>query len=146
MEENLSINELFRNIQSGLKIYSSQELIGQINETVKNLLDKKEQKRKYINYALEIVSEEYSIPVRVIINSKLRGKHQECRVMVYCLLHHELGLPSRYIAERVFDKWHKSVNDGLKYFRTLNVAIKEHKNFSDTYIKLKEKLIEKIKL
>ncbi len=145
MTESASFPILLKNIQLGLRVYSVDDLLNQINESIIDLLNKKDNKQKYVDIALKLVCEEYNISKRILIKSTARGKFQQARIMAYCLLHHELGLTSRYIGKRIFDKWHNSISNGLRYFKTIDTDIKEHKQFDEIYTRLRQKLIENIK-
>lgn len=145
MAEKITIEALLKNIQIGLKVYTSDDLLSELNNSIVGLLNKKDNKQQYVDYTLQLVCDEYGITKRILINSTARGKFQQARIMSYCLLHYELGLPIRYIAKRIFDKWHNSVSDGLRYFKTIDIGIKEQKQFQETYTRLQERLIESIK-
>lgn len=145
MSETASFQLLLKNIQNGLRVYSADDFLNQLNQRVIDLLNSKDDKQKYVDFALKLVCDEYGISKRILINSTARGKFQQARIMAYCLLHHELGLPARYIAKRIFDKWHNSILDGLRYFKTIDMSIKEQKQFHEVYIRLQEKLISTIK-
>ncbi len=144
--ERISIAVLLKNIQSGLKLYSPDDLLSQINNSIVESLNKKDNNKEYIDLAIQIVCEEYLISKRTLIKSAARGKVQEAKMVSYCLLHCDLDLPIRYISIRVFNrKWHTPVARGITYYKTLNLDIKEQKQFYDTYLRLKNKLMQKLK-
>ena len=59
----------------------------------------------------------------------------------YCLLHLNLGLNVRYIAEKIFNTWPTSVSKGIKRYKESNVNLKADKEFVEKYKNLEEKLL-----
>lgn len=140
------IEALIKNIQKGLRLYPSEELISKVNETLLDCLNKKDDKKQYIDYIFELVCNEYSVNKRMLINGNARGKFQQARVMCYCLMHLDLGISVRHISARIFKKqWHSSVSDGIRYYKKLDLKINQHREFNDSYNKIKQQLISKIK-
>ena len=139
LADNKQLENLLHNIQKGLKIFSVKEL----NESIVLVLNQRMSKNQQVEKILSIVCEEYKISRNILIHAAVRSDVQEARKMAYCLLHLELGLPIRHIAERIFFKWHNSIHVAVKYYKEINVKIKSEKEFKEKYDKLKNKLTEK---
>jgi len=138
--ENKDIETLLKNIQQGLKHYS----IAELNKAIVAVLNKKHDKREEVDFVLDIVATHFSTSVRALKISKERGKMIDAKQLCYCLLHFELGLTIRYIANTVFDKWPNSVATGITRFRKANPNIKTDKEFLDVYSQLQQKLMNYI--
>lgn len=139
-DNNREIENLLKNIQEGLKKFSVKEL----NSAIIKILNKKEDKTREIDYVLNAVCNEYSISRSTLKNKNVRGTLQEAKQITYCLLHFNLGLSIRYIANRVFDNWPTSVSIGIQRYKKADITHKEDKKFVDKYVKLEKKLINKI--
>ena len=140
MSEKTELAVLFKNIHKGLKTYSVKEL----NKAIVEYLNKKPDitNKEDIDFVLLLVCEEYNVTKRILINSTGRGKIQQAREIAYCLLHFDLGLTLRYIAKRIFFKWHNTVAISCRHLKNVNVNLKPEKEFKDKYDFLQKKLFE----
>ena len=138
MSEKKDIELLLKNISEGLKNYSIKEL----NDAIIDSLSKKHDKKEEIDYVLNIVTNKFNISYRTLKMTNARGVVQDAKQTAYCLLHFELGLPIRYISQRIFFNWATSVLIGLKRYRNSNENIKQDKVFMETYSELQKKLLE----
>ena len=98
MPDKKDIEQLLKNIQEGLKKFTVKEL----NDAIISFLNKKDDKSLEIDYVLQIVSEEFNTSVRILKKQNIRGILQEAKQISYCILHFNLGLSTRYIADKVF--------------------------------------------
>lgn len=137
MQENKEMEKLLSNIQEGLKKYSVKEL----NQAIVAVLNKKHDKTEEIDYILELVSKEHGISVNTLKKSTSRGKIQTAKQLAYCLLHNNLGLSIRHIAERIFFNWPTSVQTGVKRYRTASSNPQVDKEFMNSYVKLNNKIV-----
>lgn len=139
MSHDKDIEGLLKNIQEGLKKYTIKEL----NQAIVEFLNKKDDKTQEINYILEIVSQEFNISIRLLKQKNGRGDISEAKQVAYCLLHFNLGLSSRYIAERVFiTQWHSVVHKAIVRFKSINLSLKPDREFMEKYEALNKKFIE----
>jgi chromosomal replication initiation ATPase DnaA len=138
MPDKKDIEQLLKNIQEGLKKFTVKEL----NDAIISFLNKKDDKSLEIDYVLQIVSEEFNTSVRILKKQNIRGILQEAKQISYCILHFNLGLSTRYIADKVFGNWHTSVHTGIKRYKNLNPAIKQDREFQAKYELLSTKFIE----
>jgi hypothetical protein len=139
MSETKDIETLLKNIQEGLRNYSVKEL----NDAIISFLNKKDDKSAEIDFVFQIVCEEYSTSSRILKKNNVRGVLHEAKQIIYCILHFNLGLSIRYIAERVFNnKWHNSVHMGIKRYRDCDPALKQDRIFAEKYQLLSGKFIE----
>lgn len=135
------IEQLLKNIQKGLKVYTVKEL----NQGLVSLLHKKDDKSSEINYVIGIVCGQYNISVNTLKSKNARGVIQEAKQICYCLLHFNLGISIRQIADKVFNNWPTSVSLGVKKYKTADSNHKADKTFLNTYSVLQEKLIHHLK-
>lgn len=140
MSEKADLESLLKNIQEGLKVYSVKEL----NAAIIECLNKKHDKREEVEFVLNTIALDYSISRKILIHSTARGRIQEARQLAYCILHFNLGLPMRYIATRIFSKWHNSVAIAIKQYKNLNVSIKHEREFKEKYEAIQKRLIDYI--
>ena len=138
MPENKDIGLLLKNIQEGLKNYSIKEL----NEAIFDALSKKHDKKEEIDYVISLVVKNYKISERTLKKSNARGDGQDAKQIAYCLLYFNLGLPIRYISQRIFFNWPTSVLIGIKRYRNASENVKQDKGFIDTYSKLQQQLLQ----
>jgi chromosomal replication initiation ATPase DnaA len=141
MGDNTEIKSLLQNIQKGLRLYSVTEL----NDALEQALIKKHEKTKEIDYVLTIVSNEYNISQYALKNMKKRGNLQDAKQLAYCLLHFNLGLSIRYIANSIFFCWHSSVANGVARFKKSDIQHKQDRAFLEKYELLKNKLLNFVK-
>jgi hypothetical protein len=138
MPDNTEIDELLNNMRKALKHYSVKEL----NEAIIFALsEKKEDISEPVKFVLKIVAKHYGISEKILKNSVSRGRIVEAKNISYCLLHYDLGLPTGYIANRIFFNWKNSVHLGTKKLKSLNLSIKADKDFYDTYQQMQTKLL-----
>jgi chromosomal replication initiation ATPase DnaA len=117
--------------------------IDELNEAVVDFLKNKSNNREDINVALEIIAQFYGISKRTLIKSTDRGKVSVARKMAYIILHFDLGLNTRFIAKRIFDKWQNSVSVAITYYKRLDPSLKQDKIFLDNYEHLQLKIKNK---
>lgn len=135
MNEQKEVENLLKNIQEGLKLYSIKEL----NDAIIKSLYKKDEKSYIIDYVLNIVSDGEQISKRNLIKSNRRSNIQKARQITYCLLYFELGLTMRQIAN-IFSKYIRSISMPIENFKKLNLNLKQDIEFFNDYNKYKEKL------
>jgi chromosomal replication initiation ATPase DnaA len=139
MSENKDFENLLKNIQEGLKVYSIKEL----NEAIIKALNKKHDKTLEIDYVLTLVATKYGISIKTLKQKNARGKILEAKQISYCLLNQNLGLSIRYIAEKIFFNWATSVAIGIKrYKNNSGKELFKNKPFVDSYNFLSEELIK----
>lgn len=137
MDDKKEVESLLKNIQEGLKNYSVKEL----NEAIISFLNKKDDKTEEIDTVFSIVCEEYKTTSRALKKNNIRGELIEAKQIIYCVLHFNLGLSTRYIADRVFFNWHGSVFQGIKKFKNCDLNIKQDREFVQKYEKISSKFI-----
>ena len=139
MSENKDFENLLKNIQEGLKMYSVKEL----NEAIIKALNKKHDKTLEIDYVLTLVCNKYGISIKTLKQKNARGKILEAKQVCYCLLNINLGLSIRYIAEKIFFNWATSVAIGIKRLKmSSGKDLFKNKPFMDNYNALSEELIK----
>ncbi len=139
MSENKDFENLLKNIQEGLKVYSIKEL----NEAIIKALNKKHDKTLEIDYVLTLVATKYGISIKTLKQKNARGNILEAKQICYCLLNQNLGLSIRYIAEKIFFNWATSVAIGIKrYKNNSGKELFKNKPFVDTCNALSEELIK----
>lgn len=138
MSDNKDLEQLLKNIQEGLKVYSIKEL----NEAVITALNQKNDKTLEINHTLNLVTSHYSISLKQLKQSYGKGRIADAKQIAYCLLHYNLGIPIRQIAMKIFFNWPNSVTIGIKRLNEADTKIKVDKEFKETYQLLSEKLIK----
>ena len=141
MAHEKDIELLLKNIQKGLRKYSVKEL----NDGIVSFLYKKSDKSHETEYVLEIVCKEYGISLSSLKSKNVRGSIQEAKQIAYCLLHFNLGLSIRQIAEKVFMNWPTSVSLGVRKYKTADSNHVQDKKFITIYEKLQEQLITYIR-
>ena len=133
-----SNQELFKNIQKGLKYCT----VGELNEAILNLLEDKSDKKDEKEYILTIVCSHFGISKRALMKSKHRNGIMEARHLAFCLLHLELGMSTRHIASGVFDyQSHSRVAEAIRRYKSLDPVIKVDREFQEKYKNLQFKLI-----
>jgi len=138
--EEKEVEKLFKNIQKGLKVYSTK----QFNDKIVGILDDVSDKKDAIDYTIELVCEEYKINKYALMKGR-SYKLQEAKVVCYCLLHNCLGLSIRHISDRIFFKWHHSIATGINFYKNLDSKIKAHRDFEEKYNRLFTSLDNKVK-
>lgn len=136
------ILELLKNIQSGLKKFTINELNNAISNIVKDVNCVANDTD--IKYVIQEVCKEFSINKNQLLHSKARGIISQAKNVTYCLLHFELNLPLRYISKKVFFlKHHGSVAVAVRNYKKINTAIKPDREFLEKYNKIKNTLKQK---
>lgn len=107
---------LLSNVQEALKSYTVKEL----NDAILTALNQKHDLKKEVDFVVKTVANAYKIQPRTLMQSRARGDVQEARMVCYAVLHLDLEITARFIAKRVFNKYHNSVNDAIKRFRDLD--------------------------
>jgi chromosomal replication initiation ATPase DnaA len=138
MSKEKDIEELLKNIQEGLKNYTVREL----NEAIVSFLNKKDDKTQEIYYILEIVSKEFNTNIRTLKKKNVRGDISEAKQLAYCLLHFNLGLSTRYIADKVFSNWHSVVHQAIVRHKNADMNLKPDRLFIEKYELLNQQFIE----
>jgi chromosomal replication initiation ATPase DnaA len=131
------LSDLFKNIQNGLKQYSLNEfnfLVFRILKT-KNSLEKRDE----VNYIVAIVCEHYQLSKRNFMTARFGGNSTEARQIASCLLHLNLGLSQRLIAN-YYSISPRIVNVAIKKFKTIDTKIKTDREFKENYEFLQQKL------
>lgn len=141
-KDNKDIGILLKRISKSLEKISVQEL----STAITAILKKKDNSEKsiYIDYALQIVCEEFNTSKFSLIKSNERGEMQDAKRLAYCLLHYDLQISIRSIASSVFDCYPNSIASGIKKLKNADVNIKHEKAFVEKYYSLQRKLIENI--
>lgn len=137
MPETKDLEQLLNNIQKGLKKYSVKEL----NEAIVTIINKKHNKTREIDFIFEKVSSKFDVPIAILKAKGGTGKVQDAKQICYCLLHFDLGLSIRYIAEQIFFNWPTSVWVGTKRLKGIDLNVKTEIEFHDAYQNLQLKLI-----
>ena len=132
MSEKTQVEELLKNIHQGLKKVGLKEL----NSGILKMLNSKSDKSEEINYVLQIVCKEYSLSIHSLKSKYPKGIVQDAKQVAYCLLHFNLNLTIRYIAEKVFENWPTSVYTGVKRYKEGDINHKADKDFMEKYNKL----------
>ncbi len=139
MAQSNDLTDFLKNTEKALRNNTVKEL----NAAVVHFLRNKDEKIEEAHLILQVVADEFSITKRVLQKSSARGKVETARKIAYCLLHFDLGLNTRYIAEKLFDRWVNSVSNGIKYYKSLDMKIKQDKEFMSTYERLQLKISTK---
>jgi chromosomal replication initiation ATPase DnaA len=141
MGEQKEIETLLKNIQEGLKKFTLKEL----NEAIVDFFNRKDDKSKEINIILDLVCADFDTSLRILKKKNVRGDISEGKQLAYCLLHYNLGLSTRYIAEKVFiGHWHSVVYKANLRLKNAQPNIKSDREFLERYQKLNEQFIDKL--
>jgi predicted DNA-binding protein YlxM (UPF0122 family) len=138
MSDTKEVELLLKNIQQGLKCYSVKEL----NQAIISFLNKEDDKTEEIDHVFSIVCDEYKTSPRTLKKNNVRGLLHEAKQIIYCVLYFNLGLSTRYIADRVFFNWHGSVYQGIKKLKNCDANIKQDREFMTKYEKISSQFIE----
>ena len=137
MPENKDIEQLLKNIQEGLKKFTVKEL----NDAIISFLNKKDDKSQEIEFVLSLICEEFNTNLRTL-TTNVRGILHEGKQIAYCVLHFNLGLSTRYIADKIFNNWHTSVHTGIQRFKNCNMQIKQDREFMERYELISKRFFE----
>jgi chromosomal replication initiation ATPase DnaA len=144
--ERKDLQVFFKTLQQGLKKFSLQEL----NESIEGIvsdknLRKREQKLK-TDCVISEICNEFNVNRAELLKGRGKGQVQVARKYAYCILHHDLELPIRYIAKSVFQhQWHTSVSVVINYSKSLNMMVKTDREFAEKLENLRSRIQEKIK-
>jgi hypothetical protein len=141
MQENQEkeIGYLLKNISIGLKKHSVKEL----NQAIIKVLNKKDDKSTEIEFVIKSVAEKFNLPVDTLLHGKGRGKLQDAKHICYCLLHFDLSIQIRYIAQRIFFNWPNSVQKGIDRYKSASIStMKIDKQFIEIYTELQQQWIK----
>jgi chromosomal replication initiation ATPase DnaA len=138
MSEKKEVEDLIKNIHQGLKKIGLKEL----NNGLIKILSSKDNKAEKIDFILNAVCKEFNITLSSLKMKYPKGPIQDAKQISYCLLHLNLNLTIRYIAEKIFNNWPTSVYTGIKRFKEGDPNHKADKYFLEKYYKLEEKLNE----
>lgn len=138
--------ELFlRNIQQAVRKYTLSELNETIGDMVHSKAERNRDKHRQIAIVLDVVCKDFNVSRDLLLTGRGKGKIQQARKFAYCLLHHDLELPIRYIANDIFSqKWHTSVMVVIKYHKSLNCEIKPDREFIEKLSELRKQINGKI--
>jgi chromosomal replication initiation ATPase DnaA len=131
------IENLFKNLHHGIKIYG----IKNLNDAINKVIHEKNDLSKEIDFVLDSVASEYGITKEILIHSNKRGDYQQARQLAYCLLYLDLGLTLREIAKDIFNKYHRVVAIAIEYHKKLDENHPMDKKFIESYKKQQEKLL-----
>jgi hypothetical protein len=140
MSEKTEVEELLKNIHQGLKKVGLKEL----NTGILKFLSTKNDKSEEIDFVLQLVCKEYSLSIHSLKSKYPKGLVQDAKQVAYCLLHFNLQLTIRYIAEKIFMNWPTSVYTGVKRYKEGDINHKADKDFMEKYNKLEKLVIEHI--
>lgn len=133
MSEKKEVEDLIKNLHQGLKKVGLKEL----NNGILKIIKEKNSKSDEVYYVLSIVCKEFDITLSSLKAKYPKGIIQDAKQVAYCLLHFDLHLTMRYIAEKVFQNWPTSVYTGIKRFKEGDPNHKADKDFLEKYQKLK---------
>jgi chromosomal replication initiation ATPase DnaA len=142
MGQSVELEQLLKNIHTGLKKYSIKEL----KDGIVSYFNKNDDKSLEIQSILEVVSDYYGISISTLKKKNVHGDLQDAKQICYCILNFQLGLSTRYIAERIFNSSsHTRVHVGIMRFKNANILLKPDKDFIEKYEILKERCLDKLK-
>lgn len=146
MSEKEEVLRLIKSLQKGLKQFTLKEFNEAINSVINPPIENEKSKEKHIALILDLICEEYSITRQELTYGRAKGDVQKARSIAYCILHFNLKLPIRYIANKVFFlKWHNSVGVAIQYYNNLNCDIQPDKEFKEKLEKIQTSAISKLK-
>lgn len=135
MSESKEVENLFKNIQSGLKTYSVKDL----NKAIVSFLSKKHEKITEIDFIMIETSKKFEISVEKLNQANTRGIIQDAKQVCYCLLHFDLGLSIRNVA-KIFGNYPNSVATGVNRLKNCDSNIKYDKIFLENYKEMQVRL------
>lgn len=137
--------ELFlRTMQQAVRKYTLSELNETIGSIVNTKTEKVKDKQRQISIVLDTISDDFGIARESFVAGRGKGKIQQARKYAYCILHNDLDLPIRMIANIFNMNWHTSVMVVIKYHKSLNKEIKPDKEFLDKLADLRNRINEKL--
>lgn len=144
VEKSNDDKDLLKNIKIGLENHSFRKI-------VLNALDKKQNKKEETIFVLKCVAEKYNISVRSLVHGSAKHRLKDAKDIAYCLLHLEIGLSQRHIAQRIFFNFPTSVGNGVKRYKLVELNTSTDREFANTqserefrksYNAIKEKLVQ----
>jgi len=142
MGESAELEQLLKNIQSGLKKYSIKEL----KDGIVSYFNKNYDKTLEINTILNVVSEHFDTTIATLNQKNVHGELHDAKQICYCIMNFQLGLSTRYIAERIFGySVHTNVHRGIMRYKNANMELKPDREFVEKYELLKKQCIDKFK-
>jgi chromosomal replication initiation ATPase DnaA len=142
MGESAELEQLLKNIQSGLKKYSIKEL----KDGIVSYFNKNDDKTLEINTILNVVSEHFDTTVATLKQKNVNGELHDAKQICYCIMNFQLGLSTRYIAERIFGySVHTNVHRGIMRYKNANMELKPDREFVEKYELLKKQCVDKFK-
>lgn len=124
------LSSLVKNIHKGLQTYGVKEL----NDALTSLLEKKSTKTKKVEVVFQCVCNEYDINLKQLLYSTARKITGEARPIAIALLHFNLGLTFRKISRGVFErKYYTFVANAIKRHKTLDVSLKQDREYKERY-------------
>lgn len=141
-QDNKDISRLLSSIQSGLQKYTIKQLNNALISILNN--DYTQSEVFKIDYALQIVCEEYNITIKVLMNKTLRGEIYQAKILAFCLLYFNLGLTIRQIANNVFNCYPTSVARAIKKIKYANMNMRQEEELVLRYKLLSKRLTENI--
>ena len=145
LTERKEIEELFKNLLQGLKMYS----VAEMNEGISKLINRynnQETNKQIVDAVLETICDDFDISRSLLLKGRGKGKVQDARRYAYCILHFDLGFPIRFIARNIFfHKWHTSVSVVIQYCKSLNKDVKVDREFYEKWDALKLKIDNRLK-
>ena len=146
MSEKEEVIRLIKSLQKGLKQFTLKEFNDALSEVVSPPIEDQKSKEKHIELLLDLICTEYNLTRQELLYGRAKGDVQKARSVAYCILHFNLKLPIRYIANKVFSlKWHNSVGVAIQYYKNLNYEITPDKEFKDKLEKIQANAINKLK-
>lgn len=137
-EKQREIETLIKNIHKGLRCMN----ISELNKALVTALSKRNDGKKYIEYAMRMVCEHFDITITALKQKHVRGNVQDAKQMCYCLLHLDLGYSMNYIASDIFNCWPRSVVVGINRIKQNNSKINSEAEFMKKYKYLQSKLAD----
>ena len=145
MTDKSQLGVLLHNIQRGLEKYDIKDLNKAIVEFIDGDDNDIKKRRQQINLTLSIVCDKYNLRKGVLMTKNVRHNAREAKEMSFCLLHFELGLKIRYIANEVFHCWPNTVMNGIRRFKNLDPEnIKPDAELKQTYEYLQQRLAQRL--
>jgi hypothetical protein len=111
----------------------------------------KQNKKEETAFVLKCVAEKYNISIRNLIHGSAKRRLKDAKDIAYCLLHLEIGLSQRHIAQRIFFNFPTSIGNGVKRYKLVELNTSTDREFANTqserefrksYNAIKEKLVQ----
>jgi chromosomal replication initiation ATPase DnaA len=141
MSETKKIEQLFENIQKGVKILG----VDAMNKSISNILYADYKQDDIIEYIFQCICDEYRISRNTLIRGTGRGEQAEARRIAWCLLYNILNLKLSFISKRIFFySDHMAVYRAIGRLKRIDTKIKTEREFLEKYEKIKCKIENKI--